>query len=122
MSKILVIDDDQMMLSALRTLLESEDFEVMTSTDGDGGVRMYRENRPAAVLLDLRLPNKSGIDVLKEIILADKAAKVIIITGYPSAEVREETMSNGAFYFYEKNRDVAELLDAIQRALAAKPA
>ena len=48
-------------------------------------------------------------------------AKVIIITGYPSPEVREEAMGNGAFYFYEKSKDISELLHSVQKALSANP-
>jgi DNA-binding NtrC family response regulator len=83
---------------------------------------MYREHRPDAVLLDLRLPSKNGIEVLKEIRRMNAKAKVIIITGYPTPEVRAEAMENGAFYFYEKSKDIGDLLQAVQKALAAKSA
>lgn len=122
MNKILIIDDDQMMLNALTTLLETEGFATVTAKDGESGIVAYREQEPDAVLLDLRLPVKNGIEVLKEIRRMNKNAQVIIITGYPSPEVREESMKHGAFYFYEKTRDVNELMQAIQRAFAAKPA
>ncbi len=121
LKKILIIDDDQMMLNALTTLLETEDCATMTSPDGEGGIRLYKEHQPDAVLLDLRLPEKNGIEVLKEIRRINGRAKVIIITGYPSPEVREEAMGNGAFYFYEKSKDISELLHSVQKALSANP-
>jgi DNA-binding NtrC family response regulator len=118
LKKILIIDDDQMMLNALTTLLEAEDYETMTSPDGKGGIQSYRKHRPDVVLLDLRLPEKNGIEVLKEIRRVNARAQVIIITGYPSPEVKAEAFENGAFYFYEKTKDIGELLKAVQRALA----
>jgi DNA-binding NtrC family response regulator len=121
MKKILIIDDDHMMLNALTTLLETEDYSTATAMDGETGIRMYREQQPDAVLLDLRLPTTNGIEVLKEIRRMNGRAKVIIITGYPSPEVREEAMANGAFYFYEKSKDVGELLQAVQKAIAETP-
>jgi DNA-binding NtrC family response regulator len=121
MKKILIIDDDHMMLNALTTLLETEDYTTATAMDGEIGIRMYREQQPDVVLLDLRLPTTNGIEVLKEIRRINRQAKVIIITGYPSPEVREEAMANGAFYFYEKSKDVGELLQAVEKAIAETP-
>ena len=116
MKKILIIDDDQMMLSALTTLLEGEEFAIRTATDGESGIRIFREERPDSVLLDLRLPSKNGIEVMKEIRHINPQAKVIIITGYPTSEVRKEALDNGAVYFYEKSKDVGELLQAVKKA------
>ena len=116
MKKILIIDDDRMMLNALTTLLETEDYTSITAIDGESGIALYREQHPDAVLLDLRLPAKTGIEVLKEIRRINAQAKVIIITGFPSPEVREESMKNGAFAFYEKSKDIGELLQALQKA------
>ena len=110
------------MLSALTTLLEAEDYTIRTSPDGEDGIRSYQKHRPDAVLLDLRLPAKNGIEVLKEIMRINPHAKVIIITGYPSPEVKEQAMANGAFYFYEKTSDVSELLRELTKAFASKPA
>ena len=121
MKKILIIDDDHMMVNALTTLLETENVSIITSPDGEDGIRLYREHQPHVVLLDLRLPTKNGIEVLKDIRQINPRAQVIIITGYPSLEVREEAMVNGAFHFYEKSRDVGELLRAVQNAIAANP-
>lgn len=109
-----------MMLNALITLLETGEHTTITARDGESGTKMYREQKPDVVLLDLRLPTKNGIEVLKDIRQIDPKAKVIMITGYPTPEVRQEAMSNGAFYFYEKSKDVGELVGALERALAAK--
>jgi DNA-binding NtrC family response regulator len=64
----------------------------------------------------------SRIEVLKEIRRINAKAKVIIITGYSPTEVRGEAMENGAFYFYEKSKDIADLLQAVQKSLATKSA
>ena len=121
LKSILIIDDDLMMLNALTTLLDAEDYSTSTSRDGEEGIRSFREHKPDAVLLDLRLPSNNGIEVLKEIRRIDAKAKVIIITGYPSPEVKEEAMTNGAFFFYEKTRDVSELLNAVKKATNPSP-
>jgi DNA-binding NtrC family response regulator len=117
MKKVLIIDDDVMMLNALTTLLQDEGLAVMTAADGSHGIMLYKEHRPEVILLDLRLPSITGVEVLREIKRINAGAKVIIITGYSAPEVLEETMRSGAFGFYEKSRDVDELLKLIQNAL-----
>ncbi len=98
-------------------LLQTENHTVITATEADSGIQLFREQKPDAVFLDLRLEGKNGIEVLSEIRQIDPSAKVIVITGYPSPEIKAEVMSKGAFFFYEKNRDVAELLQALHNAL-----
>ncbi len=100
-------------------LLQSENHTVITATEADSGLRLFGEEKPDAVFLDLRLEGRNGIEVLTEIRRMDPTAKVIIITGYPSPEIKAEVMSKGAYFFYEKNRDVAELVQALNRALGA---
>ncbi len=117
MSKILVIDDEAIILNAMSLLLQTENHTVLTATEGDAGIQLFREQKPDAVFLDLRLEGKNGIEVLTELRQIDPNAKVIIITGYPSPEIKAEVMSKGAFFFYEKNRDVAELLQALHDAV-----
>ncbi len=120
MSKILVIDDEAIILNAMTLLLQSENHEVITASEAESGVGLFREQKPDAVFLDLKLEGKNGIEVLGEILEIDPSAKVIIITGYPSPEIKAEVMKKGAFFFYEKNRDVAELLQALHSALGTK--
>ena len=106
-----------MMLAALKTLLEDEHYAVTTTNDGYKGIALHREYRPAVVLLDLKLPAITGLEILKEIRRTDSDAKVIIITGFASPEAIEEAKSLGAFGFYEKSRDVDELVGLITRAV-----
>lgn len=116
-SAILVIDDDEMMLSALKTLLEDERYSVTTVNDGYKGYQLYKQHRYDIVLLDLKLPSVAGLDILQEIMEFDAEARVIIITGFSSAETAEEARNLGAIGFYEKSRDVEELVSMIQQAV-----
>lgn len=115
---ILIIDDDVMMLSALRTLLEGVQYRVTTATDGNMGISMFRDHQPDVVLLDLKLPSISGIETLRQIKLINSNAKVIVVTGFSSPEAIEETKQLGAFYFYEKSSNVDELVQAVRKAVA----
>lgn len=117
MKKLLIIDDDEMMLSALRIFFEGEAYRVILSTDGPHGIELYKKDRPDVVLLDLNLPSLHGLDVLDRIKIIDPDAKVIIITGYASPEVIEETKQKGAFAFYDKTKDVEILQGYVEQAI-----
>lgn len=81
MSIILVIDDDKLICILLRQVLGHHGHEVLTTTSGKHGVELFQKHRPKATVLDLRLPDLSGIAVLKEIRTLDPSASVIILTG-----------------------------------------
>ena len=81
-AKVLIIDDDQDMLVAIETLLGLKEFEVLSATNADDGVRLAREERPDVILLDILLSPRSGIEVYQEL-RADPALrdiKILIVT------------------------------------------
>ncbi len=120
MIKVLIIDDDEWMLKTLTSQLQGEGYILITTADGPQGIELYRKEKPDIVLLDMGLPSISGLEVLKEIKRIDAEAKVIIITGYPSAQMMEEAMSNGAFAFYAKPSVIGMLRKITQDAIASQ--
>lgn len=120
MTKVLIVDDDEFMLNVLANQLEDEEFILYTTADGPHGIELYKKEKPDIVLLDVGLPSISGIEVLKQIKKYDSDARVIMITGYPSALMREEAMSNGALAFYEKPGVIQKLRKVTQDALASQ--
>ena len=78
---ILLIDDSASVREVLRLALESEGYSVLEAADGREGVRLYREHRPAVVLLDIIMPEKDGIETVREVLATDGAA------GYPLEEL-----------------------------------
>lgn len=81
-AKVLIIDDDQDLNIAIETLLGLRDFQVLSATNADEGVRIAREERPDVVLLDILLSPRSGIEVYQEL-RADPAlkdTKILIVT------------------------------------------
>jgi len=90
-AKVLIIDDDQDMLVAIETLLGLRDFEVLSATNADEGLRLAREQRPEVVLLDLLMTPRSGIEVYQEL-RADpslRATKILIVTAL-KAKIHED--------------------------------
>lgn len=83
MHRVMIIEDDVMIQSVFRQILESEGFEVLTQDQGAGGIEAVRRNRPDIVILDMNLPDMSGMDVCRAL-KADAATRpipVLILTG-----------------------------------------
>lgn len=117
MKNLLIIDDDEMMLSALTICFQGDGYEVVTALDGPEGIELYNKHHPSVVLLDLNMPTMRGLEVLDRIKKNDPSAKIIIITGYASPEVLEESTRKGAFAFYDKTMDVDILRGYVERAV-----
>jgi|WetSurMetagenome_2_1015567.scaffolds.fasta_scaffold789020_2 DNA-binding NtrC family response regulator len=120
MTKVLIIDDDEIMLNVIANQLHEENTILFTTADGLHGVELYKKEIPDIVLLDIGLPSIGGLEVLKQIKQFDAAAKVIIITGYPSSLMEEEALKYGALAFYEKPGVIPMLQKVTQHALASQ--
>lgn len=118
MYKILIIDDDEVLLRMLSITLAEEGYSVLTTADGPQGITLYKEHRPALVLLDLGLPGMNGIEVLKEIRRFDNKAKVIVVTGYGSVESAVGAIRYGAWDYVQKPVETDILLRKMESALS----
>ncbi|HET6273365.1 MAG TPA: response regulator [Bacteroidota bacterium] len=119
MSKVLVIDDDEMLLSLMQNILQGEGYTILSTADGPRGIAIYKEERPDVVLLDLGLPSMNGLEVLRRIRSFDDKAKVIVVTGYGSAESVEVAYRSGAWDFVQKPFNNADVLKLIKTAIDA---
>jgi DNA-binding response OmpR family regulator len=120
MHTVLIIDDDEVLLRMLSITLTEEGYDVLSTADGPQGVTLYKEHRPALVLLDLGLPTVSGIEVLREIREFDGNGKVIVVTGYGSVESAVVAIRYGAVDYVQKPVDIDVLLQKMKVALEMK--
>ena len=116
-STVLVIDDEEVMRDVLTRLLEDDGHEVLVEATPEEGLKRFQEEEVDAVLLDLMLPGKSGLEVLKELLELDPHALVIMITAYASIEDAVEATKLGAFHFVTKPFKNEELLLVLRRGL-----
>jgi DNA-binding response OmpR family regulator len=116
-SKILVIDDDEVLLSLLQHLLADEGYEIFSTADGPRGISLYKEHRPDIVLLDLALPSMNGLEVLKKIREFDSGARVAIVTGYGSTESADVAYRYGAVDFIQKPFDPKGFVERVRAAV-----
>lgn len=117
--KILVIDDEQDVLYSFRRIMASEGVEIIGANNPDQGVQLLVQEKPAIILLDLRIGRASGLDVLRKIRSLDLRLPVIMMTAYGGTSTIIEAMKLGAFDYLQKPFDIPHLKQVIASALKA---
>lgn len=124
---LLVIDDDPLILQCMRLCLPEPDYHVLTAESAGQALSAFRNKQPDAVLLDVQLPDQSGLALIHELRELDARVPVILMTGHGTSETAIAAMSGGAFEYVTKPFDPDEILPIIDAALetsrmARKPA
>ena len=127
MSTILVVDDERLVCDLLRSVLGRHGHEVITALNGREGLELFKKHRPRFTLLDLRMPEMNGIEVLKQLRTIDPQAAVMILTAWGSDALEKQARQLGVKDFLSKGLSLEVLVEAIQRTLpqpanAASPA
>ena len=119
MAKVLIADDSDAIRLVLKDILSIGEHDVIAeSIDGEESVSMYKEIKPDLILLDLAMPKKDGLTVVKEIIEFDPNAKIILITASDDQKIIKECLSHGASSYISKPFDFKVVLKAITDILA----
>jgi len=113
---ILVIDDEPVLQDVLGSLLTGDGYEYLQATTAADGMQILREEEVDVVLLDLMLPDRSGLDLLPDIKEFDPHLPVVVITAYSSVESAIEAMRRGAFHYVPKPFKNEEVLHLVRRA------
>ncbi len=115
--KILIIDDEEVVLDSCTLILEGSDYDVTTTMDGTLGLKLVRELEPDLVFVDLKMPGISGFEVLEQIHALDPTIVTIVITGYATVSSAVDAMKKGAFDFLPKPFTPDEFRLITQRGL-----
>jgi two-component system nitrogen regulation response regulator NtrX len=118
---VLVIDDDDALRQICLDLLAARGYRTLGAASVGEGLRVFGEKRPAAVLLDLKLPDGTGLDVLRELQRRSPVTPVVVVSGYGSVTDAVEAMRLGAAEYIEKPVARERLYDVLDRALAPMP-
>jgi DNA-binding NtrC family response regulator len=118
--KILVIDDEADIRESLETLLEMEGYRVELATGGVEGLEKLESNSYDLVLLDLMMPDRSGMEVLKEVRERDRETPIFMITAYGSTQVAVDALKSGATDYFQKPWANDKLLVEIERIIAKR--
>lgn len=114
--KTLLIDDEQDFVQLLAARLEARDFPVLAAFDAAGGLALVDSQAPAVVVLDVNLPDRSGLDVLREIRERWPLVQVVMLTGQSDVGTAVNGMKLGALDYLTKPVDIDALVLALERA------
>lgn len=120
-NKILLVEDDQFLVSMYATKFELEKFQVITAEDGEKGLNLAKQEKPDIILLDIMLPVMNGFDVLKALKNNPETAKipVILLTNLSQKSEIEQGLNMGAQdYLIKAHFMPSEVLDKIKKILA----
>ncbi|MBK5959103.1 DNA-binding response regulator [Rhodoplanes elegans] len=117
--EIHIIDDDPAVRDALSVVLTLEGYHVTTFADGHSFLAAVRSRAPACIILDVHMPGRSGLDILKELNAKNYPAPVFIISGQGDIPMAVEAIKNGAFDFIEKPFDAETVVNRVRDAIEA---
>ena len=119
---ILVVDDEQAILSALKKFLTVKGYDVSTAASGEEALDALRRLKIAGLVLDVRMPGLSGIDLVPKVLEIEPNAAILMLTAVNDATTASLCMQRGAMEYLTKPIDLEELHKAIQRALKRRDA
>ena len=119
MKTLLVIDDEESVRYSFRSIFSLEGVEVLTAATGQEGIDLVREKNPDVIVVDLQLPDRSGLEVFAEIQTLAPKRPVIFITAHGTTQTAIEAMKRGAFDYLIKPLELERLTQIIERAFEA---
>jgi DNA-binding NtrC family response regulator len=119
--KVLIVDDEREMLANCSRILRRCGYECLTADTSDQGLALVHTVEPDVVLVDLRMPGKSGIDIVKAVKARHPDIEVVLMTAYATIETAVDAIKQGAFDYLPKPFTASQLQAVIQRTLRPKP-
>lgn len=114
-ASILVVDDDELFRDRLARALRERGYEARTASGYQEAVASCNDDSPEYAVVDLRMPGRSGMDLVRELKHIDPATKVVVLTGYGSIATAIEAIRLGATYYVHKPADADDVLAAFAR-------
>jgi DNA-binding NtrC family response regulator len=119
METILIVDDDKSIRYSLKRMLE-ENFSILTAQNGEEALKRLREDSPDLIIMDIKMPGRSGIEVLKEVKSIDPKSLVILMTAFGTTETAIEAMKYGAFDYILKPFPIPQMRTLVEKAIALR--
>lgn len=116
-TEIFIVDDDPAVLDAVSTVLRLDGHRVTGFADGASFLAAAKACTPACILLDVHMPGRSGLDILKELNAEKYQAPVLIISGHGDIPMAVEALRNGALDFIEKPFDAGTVVARVREAV-----
>jgi two-component system response regulator AtoC len=115
MVKVMIVDDDEHIRESLELYLKEKGYHVISASNGRMALSHFRDDQPKIIILDIRLPDMDGLDVLRQIKASNGKAQVAMITAFQDMETTINAMKLGACEYIHKPLDINELEMTIER-------
>ena len=119
-AKVLIVDDALFMRNMLRNIFSESGFDIVgEAQNGNEAVEMYRQLRPDLVTMDIVMPEKNGIEALKEIMASDSSARIVICSALGQESLIMEALEAGARDFIVKPFKPPKVIEVAQKVLSS---
>ncbi|MBR9675600.1 response regulator [Candidatus Woesearchaeota archaeon] len=112
--KVIIADDSAFMRNIIKNILTQNGVtDIVEAVDGQDAVNKYNMEKPAVVFMDIMMPNKNGLEALKELMVADQNAKIVMCTSVGQEKIIQEAVEAGATDFVTKPfkpEDIVEII------------
>jgi len=115
-SKVLLVDDEREFVQTLSERLQLRDMGSAVAYDGESALSMIQEDEPEVMIIDLKMPGVSGLEILKKVKATRPQIEVIVLTGHGCETDRKQCMDLGAFAYMQKPVDINLLSEALKKA------
>jgi two-component system response regulator RegA len=111
----LLVDDDDVFVTRLGRAFRDRDYEVRTASDYESAMTLARDESPEIAIVDMRMPGRSGLELVRDLLAVDASTKILVLTGYGSIATAVEAIRLGATDYLPKPADVDDILAALHR-------
>jgi DNA-binding NarL/FixJ family response regulator len=117
--KVIIADDSRLMRERIREAISTfRGVEIVSETDtGLKTLAELNKHNPDLAIIDIRMPDKNGLEVMKEFRTKNKTTKIIILTNYAYDQYKDRAFENGADYFFSKSEDFEKIADVVAAIL-----
>jgi DNA-binding NarL/FixJ family response regulator len=114
--RVVIVDDSDLVRERLVKMLGSvSGIEIAgEAANSQEALKVFNDQKPHAVIIDIKIPGENGIEVLKKVKKINQAVIAIIITNYPSAQYRDKCFENGADYFFDKSNEYSTVVETMK--------
>jgi two-component system response regulator RegA len=112
---LLVVDDDRMFTDVVSRALSNRGFDVRVAHDGRSAIRVADDDPPEYALVDLKLPDQSGLKIVSKLMTNEPHTRVVVLTGIASVQTAVEAIKLGAVYYLAKPADADSIVAAFHR-------
>ncbi len=110
MEKYLIVDDEDIFRNRMQKSFEKRGHTVFSAADYHEAIKIIQNKKPQYAVVDLKMPGKSGLDLIKDALRIDPDLKILVLTGYGSIATATDAIKSGALYYLPKPADADEIL------------